>query len=163
MNQIDGDIRIVGTLVPDDIVLPDSCVTSGKVEAAANISADKLESRIYVSHAQANSAATAETRSLFVAIRDGIVNSVKAGSIAAAIGDSTTTIDVKKNGTSILSSTITLNNSNTARTAVSGTINGAQDDLVAGDWLEVVITISAGTGTLPTGVFVQLEIDQDGA
>jgi hypothetical protein len=84
------------------------------------------------------------------------------GSIAKAIGDSTVTVDVKKNGTSVLSSVVTLNSSNTARIAVAATIDGTQDDLVAGDWLEVVITISAGTGTLPTGVFVQVEVDQDG-
>lgn len=92
----------------------------------------------------------------------GLINAVKVGSIAAAIGDSTVTVDVKKNNVSVLSSTVTLNSSNTARVAVSGTVNSTVDDVVAGDWIEVVITISTGTGTLPTGVFVQVEIDENG-
>jgi hypothetical protein len=33
--------------------------------------------------------------------------------------------------------------------------------LVAGDWLEVVVTVNAGTGALGTGLFWELEIDED--
>ena len=161
-NQISGDTVVRGHLSATSMTIPNSTVTSNAVQSAANINADKLESRIYPSHAQPNTAATAETRALFVARRAGIVNHIYVGSIVAAIGDSTVTVDVKKNGTSILSSTVTLNSSNTARIAVAATIDGTLDDLVAADWLDVVITVSAGTGTLPTGVFVQVEIDQDG-
>lgn len=161
-SQISDDMVVRGHLSATSMTIPNNTVTSDAVQSAANINADKLESRIYASHAQPNTAATAETRTLFVARRAGIVNHIYVGSIAKAIGDSTVTVDVKKNGTSILSSTVTLNSSNTARIAVAATIDGSLDDLVAADWLEVVITISAGTGTLPTGVFVQVEIDQDG-
>jgi hypothetical protein len=161
-NQFNGDTVVRGHLSATSMTIPVNTVTSNAVQASANISADKLESRIYASHAQPNSAATAETRTLFVARRAGLIQHIYVGSIAKAIGDSTVTVDVKKNGTSVLSSVVTLNSSNTARIAVAATIDGTQDDLVAGDWLEVVITISAGTGTLPTGVFVQVEVDQDG-
>jgi hypothetical protein len=92
----------------------------------------------------------------------GTINSVKAGSIVAATGDSTVTIDVRKNGTTVLSGTIALDSANTARVVEAGTVDGAQDDVVADDWIEVVISVSAGTGTLPTGLFVQVEIDEDG-
>jgi hypothetical protein len=161
-NQISSDLVVRGTLSATAMVIPSGSVTSNSVQTSANISADKTESRIYASHAQPNSAATAETRTLFVARRVGLIQHVYVGSIAKAIGDSTVTVDVKKNGTSVLSSAVTLNSSNTARVAVAGTIDGTLDDLVAGDWVEVAITISAGTGTLPTGVFIQVEIDQDG-
>ena len=99
---------------------------------------------------------------MFVANRAGTVNSVKAGSIAAAIGDSTVTIDIKKNGSTILSAVITLDSSNTARITEAGTISRA-GTFVAGDWYEVVIIATAGTRTLPTGVFVLCEVDQDGS
>lgn len=161
-NQINGDMVVRGHLSATTMTIPNNTVTSDAIQSGANLSADKVESRIYASHAQSNTAATAETRTLFVARRVGIVNHIYVGSIAKAIGDSTVTVDVKKNGTSILSSTVTLNSSNTARIAVAATIDGTLDDLAVGDWLEVVITISAGTGTLPTGIFVQVEIDQDG-
>ncbi len=156
-----GDMVVRGTLVPTRLVVPVACVKSASIEPGSNLDADNLESRFCASHAQPNSAATTETRTLFVARRAGTINEIIAGSIAAAIGDSTATIDVKKNGTTVLSSAIVLDNSNTARTPEVGTISG-DGIFAAGDWFEVVITISAGTGTLPTGVFVQIECDQNG-
>lgn len=158
----EGDHVFKGQVVPDSLVMPNGCVTSASVQTAANISADKLSHREYVTYSQANVTAAAETRTVFVARKAGLITEVAAGSIAAAIGDSTVTVDVKKNNTSVLSSTITLDSSNTARTPETGSVNPAQDDLVAGDWVEVVVTVSAGTGTLPTGLFVQITVEQDG-
>lgn len=157
----DGDVVVRGRVIPKEITLPDNCVDDDAIAAGSNVSADKVQARVYSRWSQPNSAATAETRTLFVAERAGTVTAFIAGSIAAAIGDSTVTLDLKKNGTSILSSTVVLNNSNTARVTEDGSLNLSLDDFVAGDWFEVVITISAGTGTLPTGVFCQLELKQD--
>lgn len=84
-----------------------------------------------------------------------------AGSIAKAVGDSTVTIDLKKNGSSILSAVITLDSGNTNRLLETATLSSTA--LVAGDWLEIVITATVGTGTLPTGVFVRLLLDEDPA
>jgi len=157
------DVTVRGVLAPSTFVAPANAITtSTQVQAGANLNADKLEQRFFPGWSQPNSASTTETRNLFVANRAGTVNSVKAGSIAAAIGNSTVTIDVKKNGSTILSAVITLDNANTARITEAGTISGP-GTFVAGDWYEVVITATIGTGTLPTGVFCQLEVDQDGA
>ena len=97
---------------------------------------------------------------MFVARRTGTINEVVAGSIAKAVGDSTVTIDIKKNGTTILNAVVTLDNANTARVVEVGSINSGA--FVAGDWIEAVITATVGTGTLPYGVFCQLEVDQNG-
>ena len=157
------DVIVRGTLIPSSVSLPANVITtSTQVQAGANLSADKTEQRVYPSWTQPNTASTTETRTLFVARRAGTVNEVIAGSIVAAIGDSTVTLDVKKNGTTILSAVITLDNANTARIIESGSISGA-GTFVAGDWFEVVIVATINTGTLPTGVFVQCEVDQDGA
>jgi len=157
------DLTVRGLFSASQVSLPSNAITSStQVQANANLNADKLEQRFFPHWAQPNSAATTETRTLFVARRAGTVNEVIAGSIVAAIGDSTVTLDVKKNGTTILSAIITLDNANTARITEAGTIDGA-GTFVADDWFEVVITATIGTGTLPTGVFVQLEVDQDGA
>ena len=156
------DVAVRGVLSPSTLVIPTNSITSStQVQAGANLNADKLEQRFFPHWSQPNSAATTETRTLFVANRGGTVNSVKAGSIAAAIGDSTVTLDIKKNGTTILSAVITLDSANTARITEAGTISG-DGTFVAGDWYEAVITATAGTGTLPFGLFVQLEVDQDG-
>jgi hypothetical protein len=157
---IESDVLIRGALVAESFTNPAQSVNSDAIKTGANLDADKLENRVYSSHAQPNSAATTETRPLFVARKAGTVNSVLAGSIAKAIGDSTVTVDVRKNGTTILSGVITLDNANTARVGEAGTISVPA--FVAGDWFEVVITATIGTGTLPQGVFVQCEMDQDG-
>lgn len=157
------DLIVRGTLLPSTLVIPSNSISSSsQAMAGLNFNADKLEQRFFPGWSLPNSASTTETRNLFVANRSGTVNSVKAGSIAAAIGDSTVTIDVKKNGSTILSAVITLDSANTARITEAGTISGA-GTFVAGDWYEVVIVATAGTGTLPTGVFVQCEVDQDGS
>lgn len=160
---IDGDWTVRGTLNVGAITLPANSIDqASQIKAGINIPADKTEQRFFPSWQQPNTAATAETRTLFVARRSGTLNEVVAGSIAAAIGDSTVTVDVKKNGTSVLAAVITLDNSKTARTVTAGSISGG-GTFAAGDWFEVVIAISAGSGTLPTGVFVQCEADQNGS
>jgi hypothetical protein len=159
---IDGDLTVRGVLNVGAITLPQNAINSAsQIMAGINIPADKTEQRVFPSWQQPNTAATAETRTIFVARRAGTLNEVAVGSIVAATGNSTCTVDVRKNGTTVLASTIVLNNSRTARTLVLGSVSGG-GTFVANDWFEVVITISAGTGTLPTGVFCQLEIDQNG-
>jgi hypothetical protein len=160
---IDSDLTVRGTLVPSTLVMPNNSITnSSQFLAGLNLDADKTEQRVYPSHAQPNTAATSETRAIYVARRSGTLNEVIAGSIAKAVGDSTVTVDVKKNGTTVLTGVITLDSGNTNRVVESGAIAGAAT-FVVGDWFEVVITAVAGTGTLPTGVFAQLELDQNGA
>jgi hypothetical protein len=159
--SLKGDVIIDGRVVPKEITMPAGSVSNAAIPAGAGIDTDKLEARVYSSWSQPNSAATAETRTLFVAKRAGTITSFLAGSIAKAVGDSTVTINLLKNGTTILTSTIVLDNANTARVAEDGTLNGASTAFIAGDWFELAITISAGTGTLPTGVFAQLEARQN--
>lgn len=159
---IDGDWAIRGTLRCEAIAMPQNAIdNSDQIKAGTNISADKTEQRFFPHWSQANSAASTETRTLFVARRSGTVNEVIAGSIAKASGDAVVTLDVKKNGTTILAAVITLDNANTNRIVELGSVTSSA--FVAGDWFEVVITATANTGTLPTGVFVQLEVDQNGA
>lgn len=158
---VQGDVIQKGLFVPDSITMPANSVSDAAIPAGANVSADKVEARVYAGWSQPNSTATAETRSLFVAKRAGTITDVLAGSIAKATGDSTVTVDVKKNGTSIMTSTIVLDSTNTNRVGEVGALNGSLVAFVAGDWFETSIAISAGTGTLPTGVFVQLEARQN--
>ena len=159
---IDGDYTVRGTLRCEAIAMPQNAIdNSNQVKAGTNLDADKLEQRFFPAWSQPNSAASTETRTLFVARRSGVVNEVSAGSIGNATGDAVVTLDVKKNGTTILNAVITLDNANTNRIVELGSITSSA--FVAGDWFEVVITATIGTGVLPTGVFVQLEADQNGS
>jgi hypothetical protein len=74
-------------------------------------------------------------------------------------GNDTCTVDLLKNGTTILSSTIGLASSDTARVAKTGTISNAS--LVAGDCLEVKVIATHNAGTLPQGVFAEIILNED--
>lgn len=152
LNTVDGNLYVKGTLTAAAITIPAGAIidTNVAVVPGGGITADKLQHRHIKQHSQPNTAATAETRFIHVARAAGSVQEIVAGSIAIAIGAAAATIDLKKNGTSILTSVLTLNSSNTARVVAVGTIATAA--YVAGDWFELVITAAAGGGTLPTGL-----------
>lgn len=162
INTIEGDLRVRGAFVADTITLPANAVGDDQVNGTDPITADKLIHQYSPGWSQPNTTATAETRVIHVAKGPGTIEAFRAGSIAANVGDSTVTVDLKKNGSSVLSSVITLDNSNTARVVEAGTLSGSPT-VVAGDVLEVVIAISAGTGTLATGVFCQAVVREEGS
>ena len=144
------------------VSLPANTIGNSQVATAAAIAGSKTIARRNISYAQANSAAATETRHIFTVYgATATVLQFAAGSIAKAVGDSTVTIDLKKNGSSILSAVITLDNANTNRILETATLSSTA--LVAGDMLEVVITATVGTGTLPTGVYCRLMLDEDPA
>lgn len=139
--------------------VPALAVGNSAIAAAAGIEASKLQHQHQPVFAQPNTTATSETRALHVCYgATGTVIAFRAGSIAINAGAATVTVDIKKNGTSILSAPITLNSSNTNRVVAAGTIS--TPGLVAGDLLEVVTVATAGGGTLATGVYAQAIITE---
>ncbi|HPP29036.1 MAG TPA: hypothetical protein PLV57_21225, partial [Phycisphaerae bacterium] len=69
-------------------------------------------------------------------------------------------VDLKKNGTTVLSSPISLGTAVTSRSLTTGTIGTAA--VVADDVLEVSIEYTAGTqGTAAKGVFAFLDVWED--
>jgi len=160
-SRIEGDVYITGSLGSKTFSPPDASITNASVKAAAGISATKLEHRFQRVLAQANTAAADETRVVHVVYgATGAIVAFSAGSIAKAVGDAITTVDLKVNGSSVLSAVITLDSANTNRVAEAGTVTTPA--LVAGDVLEVVIDGTIGTGTLPTGVFAQVTLTEAG-
>jgi hypothetical protein len=88
------------------------------------------------------------------------------GSIAIAVGAATVTVDLQRSTAggafaSVLSAVVTLDTANTARVAELAGIATAGG--VAGDLYQLVITATAGGGTLPTGLFVFLTLKEDAA
>jgi len=63
-----------------------------------------------------------------------------------------------KNGTTILSATADFSSSDAARAVKTGTLSVTS--YADGDVFEVVITATAGGGTLGTGVYVGLELSE---
>lgn len=73
-------------------------------------------------------------------------------------GSSTSvTFDLKKNGSSILSSVVTITNSTGDRAVQDGTISNAA--LVAGDVLSIALAVSSSTGA--SGPYAWVEIDEN--
>lgn len=148
----------VQTLVPQAITLPASCVGDSQVEAGAGLDASKLGHLHHARIGQKNGTANAAQRESFTVIvgATGTLKSFKAWNITAASGGDSTTVDLYKNGSSILSSTLTLN-------AAAGTdvqsATFSSSSLVAGDKLELVATIS-GTNT-GQGLTAQLRWEED--
>ena len=157
--RIEEKIYFADTITFKEVVLPAGAVSDDQVAAGAKIAASKMVHKHRPSYGQAGTAVS-ETRAIHgVFGATGSVVAFKAGSITACTGNATISVDLKKNGTSILASPITLDSTKSARVLYAANIASAA--LSVGDWLEVVVTANAGTGSLGSGLFWQVEIDED--
>jgi hypothetical protein len=163
MGRLDGDYHVTGTLSMGRLAAPAASITNTMIAPGASgsyILSTKVQQQWQKTYAQPNTTATTETRVVHVVYgAAGTILGFRAGSIVANLTTATVTVDLKKNGVSVLTAVITLDNANTARVAEAGTLSTTA--LVAGDVLEVVITATAAGGTLATGVFCQVELTED--
>lgn len=160
-SRFEGDVHVAGAFSCKTFAPPAGSVTSASIKTDAGVESTKLQHRFQPTCAQPNTAAADETRVAHVVYgATGSIVAFSAGSIAKAVGDATCTVDLKVNGTSVLSAPITLDNANTNRVAEAGTVTTPA--LVAGDVVEVVIDGTIGTGTLPTGVFACVTLTEAG-
>jgi hypothetical protein len=136
-------------------VVPNSSFGNAQIGTTNPIEAEKLKHQYVQRLSQAHgTASTDERRVVHVARASGSVVGVEAGPVVVAVGDSTVTVDVKKNGTTILSGVITIDSGDAAFDKVAGAISVAS--YVTGDVFEVIIDATVGTGTLPQGVFASV-------
>ena len=144
-----------------NILLNPGCVGDAEVKSAAGIAASKLEHQHRAVYAQESGTTAAAEDRVFHVVKGtaGTLKTFKAGCVVACIGDATITVDLHKNGASVLTGAITLSSSQSAYDLVAATIN--TDSVAAGDVLEVVVTVNAGTGTLGQGVFAYLDLHED--
>lgn len=166
LSTIDGEhlFRNGTVTFGDRVTLPAGCIGDNQADAANPFETDKVRHRHHKTFAQANgSAAATEQRVVHVGYgAAGSVVAIRAGiRTAGSGGGMSVTVDVKKNGTSILSSVVTINASTVALAKASATVTTA--DYEDGDVIEVVVTATAGGGTLPQGLFVDLLFDEDPA
>ena len=140
---------------------PNGSIDNEAVEEGAAIEATKLRHQHQRGFAQDHGvAANAQRKVIHVCEgATGEVISVDVGAVVKATGDSTITVDLYKNGASILTSTIQVDENHANYALVAGAINDAA--LAQDDVLEVVLTVNAGTGTLPQGAFVSVVIRED--
>ena len=144
------------------VLLPASCVGNSQIKAADPVDADKLEHRFRLIYSQeSDTEAVTETRVIHIVQgTTGVVKSIKAGVVVPCTGSANIIVDLLKDGVSILTSAgvITIDSGDAAYALVEGTVD--DDDLVAGDVLEVEITADIGSAEDGAGVFVEVEIDE---
>ena len=161
MDIITGNRLYRGAVQFVNAILNAGCVGNIHVAAGAKISAAKLEHEPRLTYGQLDGSATvAETKVVHVVSGTaGTLKAIRAGVATACIGDSTITVDVHKNGVTVLNAAITIDSGDAAYALVDGVIDTAT--LAADDVLEVVVTVNAGTGTLGQGLFVNLDLYED--
>ena len=160
--RFDSDLHVAGSITCEELDIPAGSLVDADVAAGAAISATKLMHQHSPNYSQPNTTATSETRILHTVYgATGTITAFKAGSIVLNIGAATVTVDLRKNGTTVLTGVITLDTANTAYTPEAATILSAS--VVAGDVLSVVITATAGGGTLATGFYCYAIITEAGA
>lgn len=155
-NRIDGNLYVTGTLSMYDISLPSGVMTNTHVAAGAAFASTKLQHRHNQTYGQSGANADA-TQIIHVAKATGTLKTFVAGSIGVCTGATSTTIDLKKNGTTTLTAVITLDSDNVARVVEGGTVSVTA--YVAGDVFEVVVDATSDSGDA-TGLFACAEFDE---
>ncbi len=165
MSRIEDDLTVGGTLTPKNMNLPAGSVTNAAVAAAAGLSASKLEHQHQPCYAQESDTTAAAEDFVLHVIRGvtGQVTAFDAGCVVANIGAAVVTVDLHKNGATVLTAAITIDSGDAAYAIVEGTIDPNEEDLVVDDVLEVIVTVAAGGGTLGKGAFAQAVIVEDAA
>jgi hypothetical protein len=163
--QVPGDLFVPGFLFVGGIVGNNGCsplLTDALISPTAAIQASKLKQQRIIAKDLQNygSTAVAVRKALFkvlgtnpsvLSFRAGVVQAISAGSL---------TVDLLKNGSSILSAPITLNSpggtGGTAFDTETGTVTGS---VAAGDVLEANVAVSGLTGG--GGLFCELALNED--
>lgn len=159
---LQGNLFVKGTLNALEFDAPANSVDNAAIEGP--IDADKLAIRRRSEfHCPGGTPVDGLRRSIAVVYgATGDVIAFRAGLRMPNAGAATITVDLRKNGTTILTSVITLDNSNVAY-EVEDAAGFTVTTLATGDVLEIVFVATAGGGTIGSGLFVQLVHDEDAA
>ncbi len=162
MSVINGDLSVTGNFNAGGLYLPASSVGDTQVAAGAAIQSSKLQQQRVRSIAD-KTTVTATSYQQIVAIivgATGTLQQVSATEKVANIGGATVTVDLLKNGTTILTAVLTRSSADTAMVAEAVTAFTSVA-LVQGDVLEIKFVATTGGGTLATGMFAQVKYLED--
>lgn len=159
---INSDCYINGNLSAKTFTPPSGSVGDAAIAGAAGIDATKLDHQHQDLVTQAHGTAATTERRVIKVVRGATaaVVAFRCGVVVACVGAATISIQLKKNGTNILTAATVLDNTNTAF-ALEAAAGFTSTSLVANDVLEVDITATAGGGTLGQGLFCELTTRED--
>jgi len=159
------NLVVQGTLSPAGFNAPAGSIGSAGIATpgagAAGIVSSKLNHRFKRWLGQAEGAAVVSQTEI-VSITYGTAGAIVALQAilkVACAGAATISVDLKKNGTSVLASPISFSSSDSALTVKSAT--PTTTTTAAGDYFEIVITATAGGGTLGQGIYAEAIIDEN--
>lgn len=160
MGVLHENMHIGGQLSCETFTPPASCVVNASVSSTAAIGADKLVNRFRRSLTQVHgSAGTTERRPIHIAKFAGTISGARGAVSVIPIGAATHSIQLKKNGSNILSSALVLDSANVAYT-LEEVAGYTSTSYAAGDYFEVDITATAGGGTLGQGLIFDVQFDE---
>lgn len=137
------------------------CVKKTHIEAEAGIEVTKLVHQHRAVWAkESDTTAVAEDYVIHIVKgTTGTLQTFAAGCVVAPTGTATITLDLHKNGVTVLTETFNVDSGDAAYAVVAGTIDTAA--VAADDVLEVIITVAAGDGAVGKGLFVYLDIHEE--
>ncbi len=148
--------RLSGTLSLDA-----GSIIESNISSSTRIDADKMQHvyKPWTNFATAiGSAPSTREEMVFVATQTGTIRGFHA--VCNDTGSSSSmTFDLKKNGTTCLSSVITITDSTTDKQTQDGTLSVTS--FVAGDILSIAITVSSSTGV--QGAFAWADVEENNA
>jgi hypothetical protein len=148
-NVIYGDMYVGGNFTCQTFTCPTNSIPSAAIDSNNPIAATKQEHQYLPGHRQTGNVAAA-TDEVHEAYAAGTINAFRAKIRTAPAAANSYTIDLKKNGTSVLSAPIAVDSTTTPNAVLTGTVTTTT--YAAGDRLEVVVAAVAGT-TWGTGLF----------
>jgi hypothetical protein len=162
-SYVGTDLHVAGTLTAQSITLPALAVNNAAVavgSAGNYLSASKLEHRHMPCYSQeAATDAAADNKVVHVCRGAGTLTRFAAGSVVAATGTGTATVDLRKNGTTVLSAPVVLDSANAAYTPET-TVSFTSTALAAGDVLSIVVSAVSGTAKAK-GLYAQVELSEE--
>lgn len=161
-NIIQGNLTVNGQLSASSTSL-DGAISNSDISASAAIAHTKQEHQHTLTYGQNGAFAAGTIVMHCVYGATGEVLAFKAGNVTANTGGNDCTVDLQKDGVSVLSAVINLAaGSPAAYTPESGTIvTTGVEDLVAGDVLTVVIVDTDNADC--TGLYATVTLSEDPA
>jgi hypothetical protein len=155
---IDGDLVVKGNFIMTAggvAALPANSIGNAQISSTSPLDVTKAVHQLSKTYPQKHGAVVASDTGtcIHIATGAGTVNGFSAAVRVIPIGAATVTVDLLKNGVSVLTAVVTLDNATVAYTAEAAAITTPA--YVAGDFFEVVVVATAGGGTLPQGLGVQ--------
>lgn len=157
----DDDYNFAGRVMFGGTVgLPANSVGDLQLNPSAPLHVTKTQKRYVVVATQLHGVpAVNERRVIHRSHTTGLLLAFYAGVVVPGVGDATVTINLLRNGVSMLTAPVVLNSGVAAYNSVAGALI-ATPTFVAGAVFEWTAAVTPGTGVLPQGVFVSINLSE---